>query len=146
MRAHGPGQFKLVGVLVLQYSCTAVLYYDTSSLRARTVSSVYRSICLYTYVYICRSVSEPSFDFLHLTFTCWRPRMRIQRAHDRALAMEMAPPWPTGRGRMPEGPRPALARDHGVLGRQHHRETHRVRSDSVRGPCVLNDAEQSPTQ
>ena len=41
--------------------------------------------------------------------------MRIQRAHDRALAMAMAPPWPTGRGRMPEGPRPALARDRGVF-------------------------------
>ena len=41
--------------------------------------------------------------------------MRIQRAHDRALAMAMAPPWPTGRGRMPEGSRPALARDRGVF-------------------------------
>ena len=44
-----------------------------------------------------------------------RPRMRIQRAHDRALAMAMAPPWPTGRGRMPEGPRSAMARAHGVF-------------------------------
>ena len=44
-----------------------------------------------------------------------RPRMRIQRAHDRALAMAMAPPWPTGRRRMPEGPRPAMARAHGVF-------------------------------
>eukprot|EP01048_Picozoa_sp_COSAG05_P033016 COSAG05_NODE_12990_length_445_cov_3.395954_1_plen_46_part_10 len=41
--------------------------------------------------------------------------MRIQRAPDRALAMAMAPPWPTGRGRMPEGPRPAMARAHGVF-------------------------------
>ena len=44
-----------------------------------------------------------------------RPRMRIQRAHDRALAIAMAPPWPTGRGRMPEGPRSAMARAHGVF-------------------------------
>ena len=52
---------------------------------------------------------------LHLTFTGWRPRTRIQRAHDRALAMAMALPWPTGRGRMPGGPRPAVARDRGVF-------------------------------
>ena len=66
------------------------------------------------------SVREPSSEVLisdpkvNQPKQARRPRMRIQRAHDRALAMAMAPPWPTGRGRMPEGPRPAMARAHGV--------------------------------
>ena len=66
-----------------------------------------------------------------------RPRMRIQRAHDRALAMAMAPPWPTGRGRMPEGPRSAMARAHGVFSEMPSR--HRALGDGgaglVHGPA-----------
>jgi len=66
-----------------------------------------------------------------------RPRMRIQRAHDRALAIAMAPPWPTGRGRMPEGPRSAMARAHGVFSEMPSR--YRALSDGgggqVHGPA-----------
>ena len=68
-----------------------------------------------------------------------RPRMRIQRAHDRALAMAMAPPWPTGRGRMPEGPRSAMARAHGVFSEMPSR--HRALGDGgagqVHGPASV---------
>ena len=77
--------------------------------------------CGYTLACCLLSVREPPSEVLisdpkvNQPKQARRPRMRIQRAHDRALAMAMAPPWPTGRGRMPEGPRPAMARAHGVF-------------------------------